>query len=71
MPLTMPITREIGSPRRLSRSARTIGMPAGHGRLEEQVDAGLLGDLEQLDADVGEQLLVGGDHRLAGARGRQ
>ena len=37
----------------------------GDCRLEEQVDAGLLGDLEQLDADVGEQLLVGGDHRLA------
>ena len=37
----------------------------GDGRLEEQVDAGLLGNLEQLDPDVGQQLLVGGDHWLA------
>ena len=38
---------------------------AGHRRLEEQVDAGGLGRGEELGADVGEQLLVGGDHRLA------
>ena len=39
---------------------------AGDRRLEEQVDAGAVGRLEQLGADVGEQLLVGGDDRLAG-----
>ena len=40
--------------------------PAGHGGLEQQVDAGVVGDAEQLDADVGEQLLVRRDDRLAG-----
>ena len=45
--------------------------PAGHGGLEEQIDADLFGDFEELDADVGEQLLVGGDHRLAGSEGGQ
>ncbi len=36
-----------------------------HGCLEQQVDAGLLGGREQVRADVGQQLLVAGDHRLA------
>ena len=37
--------------------------------LEQQIDAGVVGRREQLGADVGEQLLVGGDHRLAGLDG--
>jgi hypothetical protein len=42
---------------------------AGDRRLEEQVDACLLGGIEQLDADVGQQLLVRRDDRLAGSEG--
>ena len=43
---------------------------AGDGGLEEQVDAVVVGGVEQLDADVGQQLLVRGDDRLAaGQRG--
>ena len=42
---------------------------AGHGRLEQQVDPGGLGGLEQLGAVVGQQLLVAGDHRLARLQG--
>ena len=34
--------------------------------LEQQVDAGVVGRCEQLGAHIGEQLLVGGDDRLAG-----
>ena len=43
------------------------GDAAGHRRLEQQVDAALVGEREQLDADVGEQLLVRRDDRLAPA----
>ena len=42
---------------------------AGDGGFEEQVDAVAIGSLEQLDADVGEQLLVRRDDRLAGGEG--
>ena len=42
---------------------------AGDRRLEEQVDAGALGRLEQLGAVLGEQLLVAGDDRLARLEG--
>ena len=70
VPLTMPITRRIGSPRRLSRSAAHERDAAGDGGLEQQVDAGVVGGGEQLGADVGEQLLVGRDDRLAGAQRR-
>ena len=38
---------------------------AGHGRLEEEVDPGALGGLEELGAVLGQQLLVPGDHGLA------
>ena len=38
---------------------------AGDRRLEQEVDAGGVGRGEELGADVGEQLLVGGDDRLA------
>ena len=38
---------------------------AGDGGLEQQVDAGVVGGGVQLGADVGEQLLVRGDDRLA------
>ena len=69
VPLTMPITRRIGSPRRLSRSAAHERDAAGDGGLEQQVDAVAVGGLEQLDADVGEQLLVGRDDRLAAGEG--
>ena len=40
--------------------------PAGDGSFEQQVDVALVGRCEQLGADVGEQLLVGGHDRLAG-----
>ena len=42
----------------------------GDRRLEQQVDTRLVGDGEQFGADVGEQFLVAGDHRLAVAQGR-
>ncbi len=38
----------------------------GDGRLEQEVDARALGRLEELLAEVGEQLLVRGDDGLAG-----
>ena len=41
----------------------------GHRRLEEQVDPGALGGLEELGPVLGEQLLVAGDHGLAGLEG--
>ena len=40
-------------------------------RLEQQVDVGGDGRLEQLGADVGQQLLVGADDRLARRAGRR
>ena len=60
---------------RLAAQALTQGADerdaAGDGGLEQQVDALRVGDREQLGADVGEQLLVAGDDRLAGLeRGR-
>ena len=42
---------------------------ARDGGLEEQVDPGALGGLEELGAVLGEQLLVAGDDRLAGLEG--
>ena len=39
--------------------------PAGDRGLEQQVDVAVVGRREQLGADVGEQLLVGGHDRLA------
>ena len=45
------------------------GDAPGHRGLEEQVDACVLGGRRQLGAVVGQQLLVGGHHRLAGAQG--
>ena len=43
---------------------------ARHRRLEQQVHAAAVGGLEQLDADVGEQLLVGRHDRLAAGQRR-
>ena len=43
--------------------------PAGDGRFEQQVDAVFVGGAEQLDTDVGQQLLVRRDDRLAGGEG--
>ena len=65
MPLTMPITRRMRSPASDSRSGRMSGMPPADRRLEQDVDARALGGLEQLAPVRGEQLLVGGDDRLA------
>ncbi len=45
--------------------------PAAHRRLEQEVDAVGLGRLEQLPAEVGQQLLVGRDDGLAGLQGGQ
>ncbi len=44
---------------------------AAHRRLELEVDVGRVGRVEELLAAAGEQLLVGGDHRLAAAEGVQ
>ena len=44
--------------------------PAGDRRLEQQVDAVIGGDAEQLRAVAGDELLVGGDDRLVRARAR-
>ena len=44
---------------------------AGHGRLEAQLDAMLAGGAEQLVAVLGQELLVGGDHRAPGAHRAQ
>ena len=65
MPLTMPSTRRIGSPREALAQGPDERDAAGHRRLEEQVPAGRVGGGEQLGADVGQQLLVGRDDRLA------
>ena len=45
------------------------GDAAGHGRFEQEVPVGGGGGGEQLGADVGQQLLVGGDDGLAGGEG--
>ena len=60
-----------GSPRQALAERADERDAAGHRRLEQQVDALRVGDREQLGPDVGEQLLVAGDDRLAGLeRGR-
>ena len=41
-------------------------MPPATDGFEQQIDAVLVGDGVQLDADVGQQFLVAGDHGLAG-----
>ena len=70
VPLTMPTTRRIGLAAQALAQHPDERDAAGDGRFEQQVDAVVVGGVEQLDADVGEQLLVGGDHRLAaGERG--
>ena len=66
MPLTMPITRRIALAHERLAQRTDEGDAAGHGRLEEEVDAGRLGHGEQLGADVRQQLLVRRHHRLAG-----
>jgi hypothetical protein len=53
---------------RLAQRADDRDAP-GHGRLEQQVDAGVLRSFEQLGPGRGEELLVAGDHRLAGLDG--
>src|SRR5699024_12884388 len=45
------------------------GDRAGHGRLEVQVGAGGVDGLGQLAGVLGQQRLVGGDHRLTVAQG--
>ena len=66
VPLTMPITRVMRSPTSDSRSGRMIGMPPATAASNSRSTPAALGRLEQLGAVVGEQLLVAGDHRLAG-----
>ena len=65
MPLTMPMTRRMRSPdERLAQ--RPHERDAARDRsLEEQIDAGSFRRLEELLAEVREQLLVRGHHRLA------
>ena len=56
---------------KLSWIVRTTGITAADRRLEAQLHAGLAGDREELVAVLGEQLLVGGDDRAAGAQRRE
>ena len=67
VPLTMPVTRRIFSPASDSRSGRMSGMPPATDASKSRSTPGALRGLEQLGADVREQLLVGGDDRLARA----
>ena len=70
MPLTIPMTRLMRSPASDSRSGRISGMPAATAASNSRSTPAALGGREQLGADVGEQLLVGGDDGLAvGERG--
>ena len=71
VPLMMPSTRVIGSPCRLSRSARTIGMPPATAASNNRSTPGGIGGGVELGTDVREQFLVGRHHRLAvGQRSR-
>ena len=46
-------------------SGRMMGMPAADARLKQQLDPVFAGQLQQLGALLGDQLLVGGDDALA------
>ena len=71
VPLTMPSTRLIRSPASDSRSGPQQRDGTGHGRLVEQVDAGLPGRRVQLRPGRCDQGLVGGDHRGAALEGAE
>ena len=62
----MPITRRMRSPASDSRSGRMSGMPPATDASNRRSTPAASGGLEQLLAGVREQLLVGGDDRLAG-----
>ena len=67
--MVVPLTMPEHAPDRLAAQALAQGPherdAAGHRRLEQQVPPGRVGGGEQLGADVGQQLLVGRDDRLA------
>ena len=65
VPLTMPMMRSMRSPASDSRSGRMNGMPPATAASNSRSTPGLLGRGEQIGADVGQQLLVAGDDRLA------
>ena len=66
MPLTMPMTPVTSAAASDSRSTLITGTAPTDAGLEAQVDAGVLGRLQQLGAVLREKLLVGRDDRLAG-----
>ena len=65
VPLTIPKTLAISVDAEALLDHADDRDHAGDRRLEAQLDAGLAGDREELVAVLGEQLLVGGDDRLA------
>ena len=68
VPLTIPKTLEISVTPKLSWIDADDRDHPGDRGLEAQLDAGLARGLEELVAVLGEQLLVRGDDRLAGAQ---
>ena len=71
VPLTIPKTLAISVTPKLSWIDPHDRDHAGDRRLEAELHAGLAGGLEELVAVLGEQLLVGGDDRLAGPQRRE
>ena len=65
VPLTIPITRRDRLAAQALAQRAHDRDAAGDGGLEQQVDAGVVGGGVQLGADVGQQLLVRRDDRLA------
>ena len=71
VPLTIPKTFETSVAPKLSWIDADDRDHAGDRGLEADLHARLAGDLEELVAVLGEQLLVGGHHRLAGPQRRE
>ena len=65
VPLTMPITRRMRSPASDSRSGRMSGMPPATDASNSRSTPAPSAVSNSSRADVGEQLLVGGDDGLA------
>ena len=69
VPLTIPVTRSICSPASVSASGRMMGMPPPTAASNSSGTPVPLGGGDQLRPAGGDQLLVGGDHRLARLQG--
>ena len=67
VPLTIPWMRSMGVADSDSSSTRTTGTAPATAASKRSLHAPLAGGLEELLAVLGEELLVGGDHVLAGA----